>query len=83
MDKKDVIKDLKCLEDLFDFINFNENHEIFSNNIKTFIGRFKIKTPKIIWIDKNICLRRNMYAFKCGKISENKLKMFLNLNRKK
>ena len=31
---KDIIKDLKNLEELFDFSNLNENHEIFSNRTK-------------------------------------------------
>ena len=31
---KDVIRDLKNLEDIFDFSNLNENHELFSNKNK-------------------------------------------------
>ena len=31
---KDIIKDLKNLEDLFDFSNLNENHELFSSKNK-------------------------------------------------
>ena len=31
---KDVITDLKNLEDLFDFSNLNENHELFSSKNK-------------------------------------------------
>ena len=31
---KDIIKDLKNLEDLLDFSNLNENHELFSNKNK-------------------------------------------------
>ena len=38
------------------------------------IGKFKIETPKIIWIDEFVCLRSKMYAFKCGGYSKNKLK---------
>ena len=30
MNTNDIIKDLKSLEDIFDFSIFNENHEIFS-----------------------------------------------------
>ena len=41
---KDITKDLKNLEDLFDFNNFNENHQRFSNKIKNVIGNFKIQT---------------------------------------
>ena len=61
---KDIIKDLKNLEDIFDFSNFNKNHELFSNKNKKVIGKFKIETPKNIWIDKFLCLRSKMYAFK-------------------
>ena len=38
---KDIIKDLKNLEDLFDFRNLNKNHEIFSNKNKKVIGNIK------------------------------------------
>ena len=70
---KDIIKDLKNLEDIFDFSNLDENHELFSNKNKV-IGKFKIETPKSIWIDEFICLRSKMYAFKCGNDIKNKLK---------
>ena len=71
---KDIIKDLKNLEDIFHFSNLDENHELFSNKNKKVIGNFKIETPKNIWIDEFICLRTKMYAFKCGGDSKNKLK---------
>ena len=71
---KDIIKNLKNLEDIFDFSNLDENHELFSNKNKKVIGKFKIETPKNIWIDEFICLRSKMYAFKCGNDSKNKLK---------
>ena len=70
----DIIKDLKNLEDVFDFSNLNENHELFSNKNKKIIGKFKIETPKNIWIDEFVCFRSKMYAFKCGDDSKNKLK---------
>ena len=63
---KDNIKDLKNLEEIFDFSNLDENHELFSNKNKKVIGKFKIETPKNIWIDEFICLRSKMYAFKSG-----------------
>ena len=59
---------------MFDFINLNENHEIFSNRNKRIIRRFKIETPKNIWIDEFICLRSKMHAFKCEDHSKSKLK---------
>ena len=34
MNTKDIIKDLKSLEDIFDFSNLDENHELFSNRNK-------------------------------------------------
>ena len=62
---KDIFKDLKNLEDIFDFSNLDKNHELFSNEKKKVIGQFKNETPKNIWIDEFICfiLRSKMYAF--------------------
>ena len=71
---KDIIKDLKKLEDIFDFSNLDKNIELFSNKNKKVIGKFKIETPKNIWIDEFVCLRSKMYAFKCGDDCKNKLK---------
>ena len=48
----DIMKDLKNLEDFFDFSNLDENHELFSNKNKKVLGKFKIETPKNIWIDE-------------------------------
>ena len=70
---KDIIKDLKNLEDLFDLSNLKESHELFSSK-KNVIGKFKIETPKNIWIDEFIALRSKCYAFRCGDDSKNKLK---------
>ena len=74
VNRKDIIKDLKNWEDIFDFSNLDENHELFSNKNKKMIGKFKVETPKNFWIDEFICLRSKMYAFKCGNDSTNKLK---------
>ena len=71
---KDIIKDLKNFEDIFDFNNLDENLELISSKNKKVIGEFKIETPKKIWINEFICLRSKMYAFKCGDDSKNKLK---------
>ena len=71
---KDITRDLKNLEVIFDFSNLDENHELFSNKNKKAIGIFKIETPKNIWIDEFVCLRSKIYAFKCGDDSKNKLK---------
>ena len=48
------------------------NYSVKKN--KKVIGKFKIETPKNIWIDEFVCLRSKMYAFKCGDDSKNKLK---------
>ena len=37
MKTKDINKDLKNLEDIFDFSNLDENHELFSNKKKKVI----------------------------------------------
>ena len=49
---EDVIMDLKSLGDIFDFSNLDENLGIFSNKNKKVIGKYKIDTPKNIWIDE-------------------------------
>ena len=64
MKTKDTIKDLKNLEDNFDFGNLDGNHELFTNGNKKVIGKFKIETPKNIWIDEVVCLRSKAYSFK-------------------
>ena len=74
MNTKDSIKDLKNLAGIFDFSNPDENHELFRNKNKKVIGKFKIETPKKIWIVKFVWLRSKMYSFKFGDDSKNKLK---------
>ena len=68
------IQDLRNLEDIFDFRNLEENHELFSNKNNKVIGKFKIETLKSFWIDKFIALRSKCYAFECGDDSKSKLK---------
>ena len=48
---------------------------MFSNKNKKVIGRFKIETPKDIWIDELICLRSKAYSFKCKDNNEDKNKI--------
>ena len=74
MNTKDGIKDSKNLEDIIDFSNLDKTHELFSKKNEKVIGKFKIETPKNIWIDEFVCLRSKMYAFKCGNDTKNKLK---------
>ena len=71
---KNIVTDLKNLEDIFDFSNLDKNHELFSNKNKKVLGKYKIETPKSVFIDEFVCLRSKMYAFKCGDNSKNKLK---------
>ena len=66
----DINKDLKNLEEIFDFINLDENHELFSNKNEKLIGFSKIETPKNLWIDEFVCLRIKKYALKRGKYSK-------------
>ena len=71
---KDIIKDLKILEDFFDFSIWIKVMNYLVTKTKKIIGKFKIETPKIIWIDEFIALRSEMYAFKCGDDSKSRLK---------
>ena len=75
MKTKDIIKDLKNLENIFGFSNLDENHELFSNKNKKVIGKFKIETPKNVIIDEFVCLRSKAYSFKCKNNDENKNKI--------
>ena len=76
MKTENFIKDKKNFEDIFDFSNLDENHEILSEKKKKVFGKFKIETPKNIWIDEFVCLRSKAYSFKCNyeDESENKIK---------
>ena len=75
MKTKDIIKDIKNLEDIFDFSNIDENHELFSNKNKKVIGKFKIETPKNVFIDQFVGLRSKAYSFKCKDNIESKNKI--------
>ena len=74
VETQNIINDLKNLENLFDFSNLDKNHELFSDKKKKVVGKFKIETPKNIWIDEFVALRSKCYAFKCDNDSKNKLK---------
>ena len=76
MNTKDIIKDLKNLENLFDFSNLDENQEFFSNKNPKIFGKFKIETPKNIWIAEFVCLRSKMYSFKSGDDTKKKIKRY-------
>ena len=75
MKSKNSIKDLRNLEDIFDFSSLNENHELFNNKNKKVVGKFKNETPKNITIDEFVCLRSKAYSFKCKNNDESKNKI--------
>ena len=72
MKTENLNEDLKNLKEIFDFSNLDENHEIFSNRNKKIVGKFKLETPKNIWIDEFVCLRSKAYSFKCTDNIESK-----------
>ena len=49
------------------------NYIEFKN--KKVIGKFKIETPKNLWIDEFVCLRSKAYSFKCKDNIESKNKI--------
>ena len=75
MKTENIIKDLKNLEDIFDFSNLDKNHELYSEKNKKIIGKFKNECPKNIWIDEFVCLRSKAYSFKCKNKDESKNKI--------
>ena len=75
MNTKNIIKDLKNLEDIFDFSNLDENHELFSEKNKKVIGKLKIETPKNVVLDQFVCSRSKDYSFKRKDNTESKNKM--------
>ena len=66
---------MKNLEDIFDFSNLDENHDRYGNKNKKIFGKFKIETPKNIWIDEFVCLRSKAYSLECKDNTESKNKM--------
>ena len=47
MQTHNIIKDSKNLEDIFDFSNLDEKHELFSNKNKKFLVSLKQKHQKV------------------------------------
>ena len=74
---KDIIRDLKNLEDIFDFSNLDKYHELYSTKNKKVFGKFKIETPKTTWIDEFVCLRNKMYAFICGDDKKKQIERYI------
>ena len=74
MKTKDIIKDLKNLEDIFDFSTLDKNYELYSEKKKR-LGFFKLECAKNIWMDEFVCLRSKAYSFKCKDNKEDKNKI--------
>ena len=72
MKTEKIIKDVENLEDIFDFGNLDEKHELFSEKNKKVFGKFKIETPKNVVIDEFVCLRSKVCSFKCNDNDESK-----------
>ena len=75
IDSDKTFNDLKILENISDFSNLDKNYEIYSTRNKKVVGKFKIETPKNVFLDKFGCLRSKMYAFKCKDEIEAKNKL--------
>ena len=63
---KDIVYDLIKLQNqyqMFDFSNFNKEHQLFSNEYEKIPGYLKIETTKSFYIDKFVCLRSKCYAY--------------------
>ena len=75
LNTKSIIQDLHNMKEYFDFSNLNKNHELFSNINKKLLGKFKIETPKNIFLDEFIALRSKAYSFKCNNNNEDKNKL--------
>ena len=43
---KDIIRDFKNLENIFEISNLDKNHEFFSNKNKKVLGKFNTETPE-------------------------------------
>ena len=54
------------------------NHSV----LKKTVCKFKIKTPKTIWIDEFVGLRSKTYSFKCNDKNTNKFKGFSKSQKK-
>ena len=73
---QNILNDLNFVEDLFDFSNLNQNHELFSSNESKLVGKYKIENPKIIWTDEFTSSKSNASSLRCGSEHVNNLKGF-------
>ena len=63
---KDYVDDLDKLQEQYkinDFSNLNKDHKLFSNEFKKLPRYIKVETPKPLYINEFVCLRRKCYAY--------------------
>ena len=59
----DLIEDMECFKNSFDFRELDENHELYDTINKKVIGKMKIEASPIIEIDNFVALRSKSYSF--------------------
>ena len=45
---------------MFDFSNLNKGHKLHTNGFPKIPGHLKVETPKTLYLNKFVCLRRNV-----------------------
>ena len=66
MKTQNIINDSINLEDIFDFSNLDENHELYSKKNEKVIGKFEIEIPKSFWIEELVALKKNVCVLMLG-----------------
>ena len=70
---KNIIRELKNHEDIFDFNNLRKDHQLHSNKNKKVLGKCRMETALNILIDEFNWLRSNASSFKCRNNLKNEL----------
>ena len=60
---EDLIGDLECFKNYFDFSELDENHELYDTINKKVIGKMKIETSPDSELDNFVALRSKSYSF--------------------
>ena len=58
-----LLKDLEYCKDVFDFSEWDKNHQLYDITNTKVIGKMKLKTPPIIELDNFIALRSKSYDY--------------------
>ena len=74
IETQNFIDDPRNLENLFDFSDLNENHQLLSNTNEKVLAKFYRESPKNNWIEEFIALRSKVYSFICNDKNINALK---------